>query len=312
MKLLILSDLHIEHHRLELTERNCPADSFDAVILAGDIHTPGTRGVQWALDQPQFAGKPVLYVPGNHEYYGVEMRSELQRMREAGRATLGATTPVHVLDRDVIELGGLHVMGTTLWTDFRLPVLTGSAQDLLSEGDAEPEGHRYSVDAAKAAAVAWNRMNDFECIRTAWTEPSQSVGADLAQDHVSSKGRRKLRPADTIDLHRRNVLWLGDELARPVAGVRVVVTHHVPHPLSVHQRYAGDWLNPAFANQLSQDLFEGVGLWVHGHTHDSFDFEVPWPSGRGACRVVCNPRGYLRRDGSLENSAFNPGLVIEL
>ena len=49
----------------------------------------------------------------------------------------------------------------------------------------------------------------------------------------------------------------------------------------------------------------GAALWVHGHTHDSFDYHV------GRTRVLANPRGYVK-DGSAENAAFNPGLTVEV
>jgi hypothetical protein len=42
-------------------------------------------------------------------------------------------------------------------------------------------------------------------------------------------------------------------------------------------------------------------LWVHGHTHDSYDYWV------GSTRVVCNPRGY-----DDENIAFDPVLVVRM
>ena len=48
-----------------------------------------------------------------------------------------------------------------------------------------------------------------------------------------------------------------------------------------------------------------VQLWVHGHTHDSFDYEV------AGTRVLCNPRGYCR-EGRQENARFDPSLVIEV
>ena len=50
---------------------------------------------------------------------------------------------------------------------------------------------------------------------------------------------------------------------------------------------------------------ERVALWVHGHTHDSFDYEV------AGTRVLCNPRGYAR-DGVNENAAFDPALVVSI
>jgi len=30
-----------------------------------------------------------------------------------------------------------------------------------------------------------------------------------------------------------------------------------------------------------------IKLWVHGHTHDPYDYVI------GETRVVCNPRGYI-------------------
>ena len=64
-------------------------------------------------------------------------------------------------------------------------------------------------------------------------------------------------------------------------------------------------------NDLPPSCFDGVDLWVHGHTHDSFDYLVDRPGG-GTCRVVCNPRGYVRWDGTLENRGFDPGFEVTL
>ena len=62
MKLRILSDLHVEFEDFEPP----PVDA-DVVVLAGDIHVRH-HGVDWARER--FPGVPVLYVLGNHEYYG--------------------------------------------------------------------------------------------------------------------------------------------------------------------------------------------------------------------------------------------------
>ena len=61
MRIHLLSDLHNEFSPFtpEVLET-------DVVILAGDIDVK-TRGVDWA--KRAFSG-PVLYVPGNHEFYG--------------------------------------------------------------------------------------------------------------------------------------------------------------------------------------------------------------------------------------------------
>jgi len=82
----------------------------------------------------------------------------------------------------------------------------------------------------------------------------------------------------------------------------VVVTHHAPAAASIAPRFVGKPLNAAFASRLD-DLIENgrPSLWVHGHTHSSFDYRL------GQTRVLCNPRGYPG-----ENPYFQPGLVVEV
>ncbi len=109
MRIRILSDLHLECFK---DGRDLPDSPVDATILAGDIHM-GTQGLTWAAEH--LADTPVIYVPGNHEYYGHSMpslRSELKS--EAKR--LG----IHLLDNDSVDIGGVRFLGTTLWTDFQL------------------------------------------------------------------------------------------------------------------------------------------------------------------------------------------------
>lgn len=293
MKLLILSDLHLEFRAAASSLGNAAvsvaghvADDFDAVVLAGDIQAPGHRGVAWAAAEPAFAGKPVFYVPGNHEYYGQVWAKELAAMRAAAQGT-----NVQVLDRDMVTLVSgvgsdagpepVRVLGATLWTDFRLKVLGADGQ--------------WRRDARLAAAEAGVGLNDFSVIRVQRSAPESGV--------------RRLRPLDTVQWHHAARQWLLARLAEPWAGRTVVVTHHAPHPGSLAGCFERSGLSPAFVNDLPAEVFRGVDLWVHGHTHDSFDYQVNRPGG-GTCRVVCNPRGYVRWDGTLENRVFKPGWVV--
>src|SRR5437867_3042802 len=105
MKLNILSDLH-----LSLGALGIPETDADAVILAGDIARP-KQAVAWASG---FA-KPVLYVPGNHEFYGGSITGTLDELKQ-----LCAGTRVRVLDNDEVIIDDVRFLGTTLWTDFML------------------------------------------------------------------------------------------------------------------------------------------------------------------------------------------------
>ena len=107
MRIHILSDLHLEFAPFDPPETNA-----DVVLLAGDIHT-GLHGVEWAATA--FAGRPVLYISGNHEFYGRNAPDLIGKLRERGRE-LGVT----VLSDEQIVIGGVRFLCATLWTDFAL------------------------------------------------------------------------------------------------------------------------------------------------------------------------------------------------
>jgi len=127
MKLQIYSDLHHEFARFD----PAPSDA-NVVILAGDIDLK-SRGVKWANEKFQC---PVIYVCGNHEYYGGHIDHTLWKMKEA------ALPHVHVLENEVLILDQTRFLVTTGWTDY------------TSTGD---------VQAAIRTAAEW--MNDFRVIR---------------------------------------------------------------------------------------------------------------------------------------------------
>ena len=74
----------------------------------------------------------------------------------------------------------------------------------------------------------------------------------------------------------------------------------------IHPRFADSLLNACFVSDASRLLrADRVSLWIHGHTHDSFDHLV------NGTRVVCNPRGYAR-GGVNENPAFDASFIVEV
>jgi predicted phosphodiesterase len=130
VKLNILSDLHLSTSPLDQ-----PRTASDVVILAGDIAKPA-QAIAWA----QGFGKPVVFVPGNHEFYGSSLQETVEQMKQ-----LAHGTSVFVLDNECLVLDGMRFLGSTLWTDF-LAAGPGAAQQ-----------------AAIAQSVQFNR--DFSRIR---------------------------------------------------------------------------------------------------------------------------------------------------
>jgi len=277
VKLLILSDLH-----LEFGVFNVPKIDYDVVILAGDIFVPGSKAMRWARRADNFGDSvQIILVPGNHEYYSGVYQTTQKEM-----ALTAATCKVHLLAPGETVIDGVRFLGCTLWTDFELPIQAKAGR---------------VVDTERAMKVAKLQLNDYSSIR--WAEAQESSDAPV----VAAKSRkRRLVPADILALHQSDRAWLAQKLAKPFDGPTVVVTHHAPHRNSLARHYQSDWLSASFVSELPSSFFEVPLLWVHGHIHESFDYQV------GNCRVVCNPRGYLRNGRGLENKQFNPEFVVEL
>ncbi|QXZ10719.1 metallophosphoesterase family protein [Comamonas sp. Y33R10-2] len=108
MKLLILSDLHVEF--AEYRPDPAVMAAADVVVLAGDIHI-GATAVKWS--RRTFADKPVVLVAGNHELYHGHWERTLDEMREEAMRN-----EVHFLENDAMTLNGVEFLGTTLWSDF--------------------------------------------------------------------------------------------------------------------------------------------------------------------------------------------------
>lgn len=80
----------------------------------------------------------------------------------------------------------------------------------------------------------------------------------------------------------------------------VIITHFCPHLRSLHDKYCNSSCNSYFITDCSEFLGT-VPLWIHGHTHSSFDYQIE------NTRVICNPRGY-----HTENKDYNNKCVVEI
>jgi predicted phosphodiesterase len=122
MKIQILSDLHNEFIRSGVTDPkhkwsgSIPETDADLIILAGDIDT-GTKGAEWAVAESNRVARTIVYVPGNHEFYGYEYFKTCDAI-----SSLCKDSAVHCLNPGVLIQGDLRIIGATLWTDYRADV----------------------------------------------------------------------------------------------------------------------------------------------------------------------------------------------
>ncbi len=108
MRLWVLSDLHVELTRGWDLPAGDAQPRCDVVVVAGDLIPRAERGVKWLLER--IPDRPVIYVPGNHEFYGTDEFRTVEKAREAA-----AGTNVHVLQNDAVRIGGVTFVGATPW-----------------------------------------------------------------------------------------------------------------------------------------------------------------------------------------------------
>jgi len=111
MKLQLLSDLHLESEAFDPQ----PAPGAELLVLAGDIDSGWT-----ALERFSGWPRPVLFVPGNHEFDRRDVDAARSGLRARCRA-LGLT----LLDDDsALHVGAdgrrVRFLGSTRWCDFDL------------------------------------------------------------------------------------------------------------------------------------------------------------------------------------------------
>ena len=162
-----------------------------------------------------------------------------------------------------------------------------------------------------AAEILGAPCGDFELFgdganRTAAMGEAQLLLRDFSRIRIGEAEDRLFSPEDSVALFERDTRWLDGRLDAKHDGPTVVITHHAPSRQSVHPRFAKSLLSASFVSGAERLLGGArVQLWIHGHTHDSFDYLV------NGTRVVCNPRGYAK-EGVNENPRFDPQLVIEV
>jgi predicted phosphodiesterase len=277
MRIQLFSDLHLE---TDPGFQPRVAPDTDVVVVAGDVgsYQPRSRLETDDFGLSRFApgslGAPnatVIYVPGNHEFDGLEFDEAYARLR-ATCERLG----IIWLEREVVTIGTVRFVGTTLWSDF--DAFAGKQNDLSEQ--------------IKLRSKAFRAANYYLSANTTLRDGQPVLAEEIRGMSLACQA------------------WLRDALAVPFDGATVVVTHFAPSLLSADPRYGLTAGTAGFCNSLD-GLFPRVDVWMHGHLHCMNDYVVtgsedgrPW-----SCRVVANPLGYARKG---EQAAFREDLVIEV
>lgn len=113
-RIQVLSDLHLEAS-IRTRVFQIPDVGADVLVLAGDIHN-GLQGLDY-LAKHNSRYHRVIYVPGNHEFYGHDIETLHAQMKDKVK-DLGMSN-VHVVNNEVVSFRDIDFVCSTLWTDFQ-------------------------------------------------------------------------------------------------------------------------------------------------------------------------------------------------
>jgi predicted phosphodiesterase len=282
MKIKLVSDLHLEFTDINITND----ENVDVLILGGDIMIAGDL-----YEHPETS-------------YGMYSNINL--------ADLGRRQAVALRFRDflrrvsfqfphVIYIAGNHEFYHFRWFQ-TLDVLRDECAKFSNIYFLENDIKKID-DVTFIGSTLWTDLNKGDPL-------TLHAVRDMMQDYNIIRNEKlgftKLKPVDSALRHRRSVEYVQKIVEGKTDEKFVVVGHHAPTRLSIHEMYQSQHLtNGAYASDLSEFILDHpqIKLWTHGHTHHPFDYTI------GETRIVCNPRGY---EGYEPDNGWDPKKVIEI
>ena len=272
MKINLVSDLHLD------ISGYLDMPGGEVLILAGDICT--ARSLRADFHSTKMASaKPRRAYPSSeffiHECAKYDKVFMVMGNHEhySGRfdktyLELKEMLPANVtlLENQAEEYQGVMFMGATLWTD-------------INKNDHLTEWHLRRT------------MNDYRAITKYYPD------RDLYH---------KLLPSDTAKVHDETKQYFESVLKANQDKRFVVITHHAPSFMSIHENYKNDRLmNGGYASDLEDFILNNANIthWLHGHMHNPFTYMI------GETQVLCNPRGYIPYE---ENNGFDVNFTFEV
>lgn len=119
LKIQYMSDLHQEFGEMSVPDR-----LGDVLVLAGDIHV-GERAIGF-INECAEVFPHVIYILGNHEYYGNDINSLPIKIRDEGLFLFKDDKEAHYellsenvyfLDNESVDIEGVRFIGSTLWSE---------------------------------------------------------------------------------------------------------------------------------------------------------------------------------------------------
>jgi predicted phosphodiesterase len=291
MRIGILSDCHLEgDDSLNKVYAMLPAKgAVDVFLVVGDA----TRG-PWAYDLclmiHEQLGCPVLYTPGNHEYYYThDLRITMEEMEQQCREDFSRHSDIHYLQNDSIDIDGVSFFGSTWWSNFR-----GYGSEYMAEAMAISDliaDFRYINASPMTETQVTNLVNQLN-------RKSAVMRGQAAYENAGVSFFNKITAQDMIDLNTQAV-GAYKRWHESTPGKKVLMSHF---PMLKELQHSAFKPNPYFVS-TDDLLIERLApdLLVFAHTHCNYRKTV-----RGV-DCISNQFGYGH-----ESTGFDPNLVVTI
>lgn len=268
MRLALCSDLHLEFEPITLPN----TEGAKVLILSGDIVTA------YALHEHPVVTPPsdpnVIWKPGAQQLQALRFREFFHH--------------VNMEYDHVVYVAGNHEFYHGRYPDaydwLREEVKNYSNIHFLDKEHIEID------DVVFVGGTLWTDMNRNDPTTMQLIEGMMN---DFRIIRNSQRNYARFSPLDTVIHHKATLEYIKNVVDSDATKKYVVVGHHAPTPLSIHDKYKKDvWMNGGYHSDLSEFILDRpqIALWTHGHMHDPFDYMM------GDTRIVCNPRGYKGHD----------------
>lgn len=253
MKIQYISDIHLEHYKLEDIEKVIPKKEADILILAGDIGYPEQIQYKTYIQKVAMIWEKVFLISGNHEYYQtskkIKTKEEIDSLIEF---IVEDYYNVYYLNNSKIEFTfnkkDYVIVGSTLFSDIELT--------------------NYSMQV---------NINDFKYIYKKRKNPE-----------LYTHNYCKINLVDYNEYYNESKKFIEDTLNyyRDTNYNIIIVTHYAPSFECIEDKYKSSKLNKAFYSNLEY-LINNIYCWIHGHTHSQREVTI------NNIKVLNNSIGYI-------------------
>ena len=271
MKIALASDLHLEFETITLPN----TEGAKVLILSGDICVAHSLH-----DHP--IDKPVptdAMKPGRNQQAAVKYREFFHHVNQeydhvvyvAGNHELyhGRYPDAYVwLDEEMKNYPNIHFLDMDSVEIDGVTFVGGTLWTDMNRNDPT------------TMQLIEGMMNDFRIIRN------------------SQRNYARFSPLDSVIHHRATLEYIKNVVDSDPTKKYVVVGHHAPTPLSIHEKYKKDvWMNGGYHSDLSEFILDRpqIVLWTMGHMHDPHTYYM------GDTFIAANPRGYAGHDPEAAN-----------